>query len=229
MWLLLLPILLFPFVPIQDETANDSPITVLSFKWFKSQQVTVGDSAAAGGFPSDSSADVVPARADLERRKISQTAAVRDPSSDAIDKRSAELERMTEKSGAPKHSTSGYSYQAKILNKSTRTVQTVFWTFQFTEIADRANISRRQFVCRAGIKPDKGKVLEIFSRNGPTSVVSVGTLKKNEKDAFEGAVIINRVEYEDGSVWQRTGWNFDEVKRTMKPSDTRKLQPCQSL
>jgi hypothetical protein len=155
---------------------------------------------------------------------------VHDPSSDPIDKRSAELERAANKTPAPKNSpTDGYTYQAKILNSSAKTVQAVFWEFQFTEKAEPANVTRRQFVCRAHVKPERTASLEVFSRNGPSSVVSINTLKKNANEAFEGVVIINRVEYEDGTEWQRKGWDFARVKLTTKPSDTRKVEPCQGL
>jgi hypothetical protein len=227
--LLLLPIFLFPLSPTQDSPVTDnSPVTVLSSKWFKTQQVSYD--AGKVSLPSEPTPDPAPANSNLERRTISESAAVRDPSSDPIDKRSAELERAATKSGEQKTaSASGYTYQAKILNSSTKTVQTVFWEFQFTEKADVANITRRQFVCRARVKPEKSASLEVFSRNGPSSVVSVSTLKKNVNEAFDGAVFINRVEYEDGTVWQRNGWDFEQVKLTTKPSETRKLEPCQGL
>jgi hypothetical protein len=42
--------------------------------------------------------------------------------------------------------------------------------------------------------------------------VSVGTLA--DKSAFQENVLINRVEYADGSIWQRKDWNLSEVKRS---------------
>jgi hypothetical protein len=148
-FLLLFPILLFPFRTPQDATTNDkSPVAVLGSKWFKTQRVTYD--AGKASLPSEPTPDPAPANSNLERRTISESAAVRDPSSDPIDKRSAELERAATKSGDQKPaSTNGYTYQAKILNSSTKTVLTVFGEFQFTEKAEPANLTRRQFVCRA--------------------------------------------------------------------------------
>jgi hypothetical protein len=227
--LLLLPILLYSLIPSQDVMSDDnSPVTVVSSKWFKTQRLSYD--ADKVSLPSDPMPDPAPPNSNLERRTISDSAAVHDPSSDPIDKRSAELERAANKTPGPKtSSTDGYTYQAKILNSSAKTVQTVFWEFQFTEKAEPANVTRRQFVCRARVKPEKNGSLEVFSRNGPSRVVSVSTLKKTANEAFEGAVIINRVEYEDGSVWQRKGWDFQQVKLTTKPSETRKVEPCQGL
>ena len=56
------------------------------------------------------------------------------------------------------------------------------------------------------IGADKSKELEGFSLSGP-GVVNVNTLEnKNER------VLINRVEYADGSIWQRKDWSLTEVK-----------------
>jgi hypothetical protein len=226
--LLLIPILLLSLSQYQDVSkSNDSPVTVVSSKWFKDQRVTYDVGRAS--LPSAPEPEAPRANSEPERRKISDSVAVHTPSSDPIDKRSAELERMAVKPAPKYDSIPGYTYQAKVLNKSAKTVQTVFWEFQFTENAEPANVTRRQFVCRTRVKPEKSASLSVFSRNGPSSVVSVSTLKKDAKEAFEGVVIINRVEYDDKSVWQRDGWNFEEVKLTTKPSDTRKLEPCQGL
>ncbi|HEY6045859.1 MAG TPA: hypothetical protein VIU65_04605 [Pyrinomonadaceae bacterium] len=227
--LLLLPFLLFSLNPAQEvKTDDNSPVTVVSSKWFKTQRVTYDQGKAS--LPSDPMPDPAPANSNLERRTVSESATVHDPSSDPIDKRSAELERAANKTPGPKISANdGYTYQAKIQNSSTKTVQAVFWEFQFTEKAEPANVTRRQFVCRARLKPEKSGSLEVFSRNGPSSIVSVSALQKNANEAFEGVVIINRVEYEDGTAWQRKGWDFDQVKLTTKPAETRKQEPCQGL
>ena len=225
--LLLFPILLLAFhIPLQSASSDNSPVTVVEFKWFKNQKLSLDPGAVS--LTEDAGSDVMPSRSDLERRRISGNASVHDQSSDSLEKRGEDLEQAANKPGNQKPG-EGYTYQAKILNNSNKTIETVFWEFQFTEKADTANVSHRQFVCRASLKPEKRKVLESFSRNGPGSVVNVRNLKKNENDAFAGSVIINRVEYDDGSIWQRTGWNFDDVKLTLKPPDTRKQQPCQGL
>jgi hypothetical protein len=53
----------------------------------------------------------------------------------------------------------------------------------------------------------------------------VETLTKKSEPTFDEAVIINRVEFEDGSTWQRKDWNYDDVKLTAGPgADSKKLQ-----
>ena len=68
----------------------------------------------------------------------------------------------------------------------------------------------RQFLCVVNLGAGKGKELEAFSLSGPSDVVNVNTLNSG----FKEDVLINRVEYSDGSIWQRKAWNLAEVKST---------------
>jgi hypothetical protein len=106
----------------------------------------------------------------------------------------------------------------------------VFWEYQFRDKGNPAILSRRQFVCLAKVKPQKTRDLEIFTLTAPSSVVSVKTLSKKSEASFDELVIINRVEFEDGSNWQRKDWNYDDVKLTAKPAtDPKKLHMCRGL
>ena len=47
---------------------------------------------------------------------------------------------------------------------------------------------------------------------GPSDVISVGSLSNKTENLFEENIVINRIEYSDGTIWQRKGWNFGEVR-----------------
>jgi hypothetical protein len=227
--LLLLPILLIPLSLNQDPIVDENaPVAVLSFKWSKDRRsIEYADTTG----PTTPAPAMIPANKTFERqRRINDPAGVRDPNADTLDGRSAELDRITQESRESKPRIDGFTYQVRIQNKSARTIKAVFWEYQFKENANPGNLSRRQFVCRVSVKPEKTKDLEIFTLNPPTSVVSVGTLVKKPSNEFEESVIINRLEYEDGSAWQRKDWNFEDVKLTAKPgSEARKLSACRGL
>ena len=229
-FLLLLPILLLPIAPPQDPTGDDSaPVAVVSFKWYKDRKLVEMVDNTVSAAPV---AAVTPASKSFERqRRINESAGMRDPNADTIDARSANLARINQEAREEKPPpVDGYTYQAKVLNKSPKVVKAVFLEFQFAEKTNPANVSRRQFVCRTKVKPDKHQDFEIFSRSAPNSVVTVGSLKKNTTSQFQESLIINRVEYDDGTIWQRKGWNFDEVKLTIKPaSNSNTFQPCRGL
>jgi hypothetical protein len=227
--LLLLPILLIPLSLDQDPIVDENaPVAVLSFKWFKDRRSAAVADTAGATTPAPA---MIPANKNFERqRRINDPAGVRDPNADTIDGRSAALDRIVEESRETKPQVDGFTYQARIQNKSPKVVKAVFWEYQFKEKANAGNVSRRQFVCRVSVKPDKTKDLEIFTLSAPSGVVSVGSLARKTKNEFDESIIINRVEYEDGSVWQRKDWNFEDVKLTAKPaSESKKLQTCRGL
>lgn len=215
-------------VPGQSPASTDNaPATVLEFKWFKDKQSS--DKAVNAGTNAPAPA-MISANKNFERqRRINDPAGVMDPNSNTIDGRSAELDRIVQESREAKPRVDGFTYQAKIQNTGAKVIKTVFWEFRFTESANPSNVSRRQFVCSSKVKPDKTKDLEVFSLTSPSGVVSVGSLAKKTESIFQEAVLVNRIEYEDGSFWQRKDWNFDEVRLAPKPRDSRTLPVCRSL
>lgn len=229
---LLLLVLLVSFIsfgtaqnPIKDETA---PVAVLGFKWFKDRRAA--DTADTTGANTPAAAMIAANRNFERQRRVNDPAGVRDPNADTLDGRSAALDRIVEESRENKPRVDGYTYQAKIQNNGPKTIKSVFWEYQFSEPANPATMSRRQFVCAANVKPQKTKDLEIFSLGAPTGVISVDTLNKKASNKFDEAVLINRVEYEDGSIWQRKDWKFEDVKLTLNSaSASPKAQMCRGL
>jgi len=174
---------------------------------------------------------MIPQNKNFQRNaRINDPAGMRDPNADTLDGRSAELDRITAQARESKPKTDGFTYQTKVQNNSTKPVAVVFWEYQFREKGNPTILSRRQFVCQANLKPAKARDFEIFTLGAPSSVVSVKTLSKKSEPTFDEAVIINRVEFEDGSNWQRKDWNYDDVKLTAKTASTAKKQPtCRGL
>ena len=219
--LLLLPFLFIFVAPVQDAARPDagSSVTIVNYKWFKSRQVVERTDAAG----SNSSAAVTPVRAvtpnnkNFERNmRVNNPAGVRDPNADTIDGRSAQLEKNVEEARAPKaKALDGYAYRIKVRNASAKVIEVLFLEYQFDESADATSTVRRQFLCGVNIKPDKEKELQAFSMSGPSDVIDVESLKSEHGKAgnlFQENVVINRVEYADGSIWQRKGWNLAQVK-----------------
>jgi hypothetical protein len=209
--LLLLPILLL-FVPATQNQvtppADGSQVAVLSFKWTKGR-LTVEQAKSASVTPA---AAMIPANRNFERnRRINDPAGVRDPNLDTLDGRREALERSVEESRAPKP-IDGYSYRVKVQNASSKVIEILFWEYQFKEAANPSIVSRRQFLCGVIMKPGKDKEIQAFSLSGPGDIISVNSLGDKSKNLFQENVVINRVEYSDGSIWQRKDWNFGEIR-----------------
>ena len=182
------------------------PVTVLSNKWFRDKQEIEQTAVSAPA------AAMIPQNKLFERNKRANTSpGERDPNLDTLDGRSAAIEKAVQDSRTPKPS-EGFAYRAKIHNATNRPVEIVFWEYQFKESATSTPLVRRQFLCAVAIKPEKDWELKAFSLAGPQNVVSVNILAKTPDAAGTELAVINRVEFADGSIWQRKDWNFGEVR-----------------
>jgi hypothetical protein len=205
--LLLIPLLLIISPAIQNPS-NDSAVNVLSFKYFKSRQVPEQLDSGSGA----PAAAMIPANKNFERNRRANTSpGERDPNLDTIDGRSAALDRSVQESRAAKP-VDGFAYRVKVQNASPAVVEILFWEYLFIDATDPTIVSRRQFLCGVNIKPGKEKDVQAFSLAGPGDVVSAGTLAKKADGLFKENAVINRVEYSDGKIWQRKGWNLTDVK-----------------
>jgi len=212
----LLPLLL-PLAVVAA-TFQDSPVStgegplldVVSQKWSTTRRV----------FDKHQSNSVGPAEAMIPQNKnfsrnarINDPAGVRDPNQDTLDGRRAAIDKNVQdaRTEQPK-AMDGFAYKIKVQNTGKRIVEIVFWEYQFTDPAAPDQTARRQFLCGVSIGQQKSKELEGFSLSGPSDVINVATLSNG--NTFKEKVVINRVEYSDGSIWQRKDWRLSEVQRS---------------
>jgi len=93
-----------------------------------------------------------------------------------------------------------YVIRLEVKNVGANTIKSMVWEYQPT--AQTANYDLRQYVCTMKAKPKESKTFELISPSSPVKVVSA------DKKEQEGKVVINRIEYADGSVWKRKGWSI---------------------
>ena len=205
----LLWLLLSLLVPFQGPivSSENSPLTVANFKWSRSRR-NVETPEVEGNAPARA---MIPQNRNFARNsRINDPRGVRDPNADTLDGRSAAMEKSVAESRAPKSQPlDGYAYRIKVRNPTTKVIEIIFWEYQFQDPATPDFVARRQFLCGVNIPAGKGKDLEGFSLSGPSDVVNVKTL---DSGGFKESVLINRVEFSDGSIWQRKAWNLAEVK-----------------
>lgn len=185
---------------------DNSSLTVIDFSWSRYHQALnlepTWDSAPTPARPPMSDAD----RKIVERRY-----------GDLM--RSADLRKVERDAARSKvRPGEGYTYKVKVQNTDAKTIKMIYWEYQIKELASPDNLTRRQFLCRMTIKTNEKKGLEAFSSAAPTNVISAKTLEKDSRKLFEDNVVINRIEYADGSIWQRADWVFPEG-RTTYPTD----------
>lgn len=131
------------------------------------------------------------------------TNGVRDSGADPFRQRTNDL-RILERS-FPKPQ-KGFAYRVKLRNGGAKTIKRLFWEYRFSDAASSETVSRRQFVCSVQIKPQAVKALEAFSFSPPSNVVNAAALEAGNGDGLSSKIVINRVDYADGSTWQRSDW-----------------------
>ncbi len=213
--LLFLPLLLmFAGSNQNPATAPDGLLlTVVSHKWSKARQMVEKLEEPNGLTPQQA---MIPANRNFQRNvRVNDPAGVRDPNADTTDGRAAALEKIVQESRRPQTKpVDGYAYRVKLQNAGNKVVDILFWEYQFIDSANPKTLARRQFLCGVNIKPGKEFEVKAFSLSGPSDVVDVGSLAKDKENPFQEKVVVNRVEYADGSIWQRKDWNFAEIRLT---------------
>jgi hypothetical protein len=95
-----------------------------------------------------------------------------------------------------------FMYRASMRNLSTKPIKEIDWDYVFLDATTGEELDRRQFTSVQNIGPGKQKELTFTLPTPPTRRVSVYSLDKKEKVGIGERVIIVRVTYADGSVWE---------------------------
>lgn len=97
-----------------------------------------------------------------------------------------------------------YFYHLEVKNNGNRAIKSFAWEYQSAGVP---NISDRQFFCVVNAKPNHKKEFDLFTTLAPSRVVDATSAGQNPDKKPKGSVVINKVEYTDGEVWVRKGWN----------------------
>ena len=95
-----------------------------------------------------------------------------------------------------------FSYKLFLRNTGIRTIKEVDWDYVFYDKATGQELGRRQFTGVEKIAPGKGKELAFLVSSPPTQSISVYSLGKKEREGLSEQIVLVRVLYEDGTVWQ---------------------------
>lgn len=99
--------------------------------------------------------------------------------------------------------TKGYLYQARVRNSGAKKIMAVKWEYVFTDALDQSVLARHRFYTKFKIKPGKEKTLGGFAIAPPTKVINARAVANNPDQPFIEQVNITRIEYADGSAWER--------------------------
>lgn len=102
-----------------------------------------------------------------------------------------------------RHNPRLYFYRLRVKNASTKIVKSFAWEYQ---PLSQPNPSDRQFFCNIKAKPSESKDIELFTPLSPSWVVEASQAGNKSANIIE-KVVINKIVYMDGTVWQRKAWN----------------------
>lgn len=102
------------------------------------------------------------------------------------------------KESAPLGAVTTYVYRAKVKNTGAKTIRLIDWGYIFLDPDTRQEVGRHLYTAKVKLRPGQDNELVGRSAKPQTSTVSV----KNAGRELGEQVVIYRVEYDDGSVWQ---------------------------
>jgi hypothetical protein len=177
---------------------SDAPdVVVVKHSWSKERINWEGDPF---GGPVETFDDVRRRMAD--QRRVERARAAGNAGEAAKVEREMRSEQVI-KARPPAPPRYGFLYKVSVKNTGEKTVKLVDWDYVFFNLATQSVTGRLEFTSDEKIGPGKNKELNAMSRKPPAPTVSVYALDRNERQGIDGQVVVVRIEYTDGTVWQR--------------------------
>ncbi len=95
-----------------------------------------------------------------------------------------------------------FIYELKVKNTGKKGIRTLTWDYVFFEPGTEREVGRRRFSSKVGIRPGKTRHLVMYSRFPPTGTIDASKDGKLTRDLYSEQIVIQSIEYADGSVWQ---------------------------
>jgi hypothetical protein len=193
--------ILFTLTPVfqqqqQVVEREDADLVVVKFNWTKFR--LNGDlihSAMDPGPPMNEPIRIAPTPPKNESQELKNR---RD-----MNERRIEMKNATDAAKAkPPKDPDQYLLQLEVKNVGTGVIRSMVWEYQ--PLTKPADYELRQYLCVFKAKPNENKKFELLSEYNPVKVIQADA---ETGQAKSGKVVINRIEYADGSVWKRKGWS----------------------
>lgn len=96
----------------------------------------------------------------------------------------------------------GYRYKVTLRNDGLKVIKSIDWDYFFLDPVTQHELAHHQFTSDETIKPGKSKEVSVLYLVSPVKTVDVRSLRKKEPASINERVVVVRVLYSDGSVWQ---------------------------
>ncbi len=189
--LALTPVLQQPQIVEREEP----DLIVTRFNWSKFRQNSdLIHSASDPGPPMNEPIRIAPQPPRNESQEIKNR---RD-----MNERRAELRGTESVAKSTQRDADHYLLQLEVKNVGANVVKAIVWEYQPSALAEDYEL--RQYVCTMKARPKESKKFELVSPFNPIKVIQADAETGKTKD---GKVVINRIDYADGTIWKRKGWS----------------------
>lgn len=97
-----------------------------------------------------------------------------------------------------------YIYKLKIKNNGDKQIKSLVWDYVFYEIGTSNEVGRIQFKNNINVESGKTKDLAISTNIPPSKTINVKATGEKLRNQYSDRVIIQAIEYSDGSIWKHT-------------------------
>lgn len=197
-WVLLLLLLVFGsanLVPALPQAAGE--VSIIKFGWQReriSHRPSVAEFASADALREQSRNEVrlANARNAADKGTVGRT--------ETQINRQNEAEAKARQTTPPRD---GYRYKVTLRNDGQKAIKSIDWDYLFLDPLTHQEVAHHQFASDDTIKPGKSKEISVLYLVPPVKTISARMLNKEESIPFKEEVVLVRVFYSDGSVWQR--------------------------
>lgn len=98
---------------------------------------------------------------------------------------------------------SGFIYEFTVQNNGPKTIRQVAFEYSFTDPETQRKIGRRNYKSNVKIRPGMTAKLVVRSYLRPVGTIDARQAGQNLNDASPEQVVIQKIKYDDGFVWQR--------------------------
>ena len=141
-----------------------------------------------------------------QSRREQQLAAARNasnrPAANKLETQISNHQRATAKAQQTELPRDGYRYKVTLLNDGVRVIKSIDWDYLFLDPITQEELARHQFTSDETIKPGKSKEVSVLYLIPPVKTVDVRLLRKKEAVSSTEQVVVARIQFSDGSVWQ---------------------------
>ena len=96
-----------------------------------------------------------------------------------------------------------FRYSASFRNNGAKAIKQIDWDYLFFDAATRQMVGRIELGSDDKIEPGKKREVSFFLPTPPSKTINVQSLNSKERAGLVEQVILVRVVYADGTVWQR--------------------------